>query len=195
MPNGVRLPAIREEDVERASPFTLLFVGNLGYYPNEDAAAFLCSEVLPRLHAVARRPFRILIVGPGGSQRLRAAATHPDVTVTGWAPDLSAYYREADAVVVPLRAAGGTRIKILEAFSYRRPVVSTGVGAQGLEVDHGTHLLIADTADGIAEHCARLMHTPGLGRQLAERAFELVTAKHSPARIRELLRAAHSRPA
>jgi polysaccharide biosynthesis protein PslH len=113
------------------------------------------------------------------------------VTVIGAVPDVADYYRAADAVIIPLRAGGGTRIKLLEAFSYRRSVVSTALGAEGIEVRHGIHLFIADTPGDFAQQCLRLMQTPALGVELAGQAFEFVRYNHSPERIRELLRQDH----
>ena len=190
IPNAVRLPASTPAR-PRGGPFTLVFVGTLGYYPNEDAATFFCAEVLPCLEAAAGRPVRLLIVGSNPSAGVRALARDGVVTVTGAVPDLRRYYAAADAVVVPLRAGGGTRIKVLEAFAYRRPVVSTTVGVQGIEATPGAHLLIGDTPGTFADQCARLMRAPDLGTALAARAFRFVKAHHTPARIRELLRRDH----
>jgi glycosyltransferase involved in cell wall biosynthesis len=190
IPNAVSIP--RSVAARRRGPaFTLLFVGTLGYYPNEDAAIFFCREVLPRIRGAVERPVRALIVGSNPPEKVRALAQDHDVTVTGTVPDLGPYYAGADAVVVPLRAGGGTRIKVLEAFSYRRPVVSTTVGAQGIEATPGTHLLIGDTPRAFAAHCVRLTRSPELGRSLAARAFQFVTTHHTPAHIRELLRRDH----
>jgi len=193
VPNAVRIP-VSTTGRPRAAPFTFLFVGTLGYYPNEDAALFFCSEVLPRLRAAARTPFRVLIVGTNPSPRVRALARHREVTVTGTVPDLADFYAAAGAVVVPLRAGGGTRIKVLEAFSYRRPVVSTSIGAEGIDARHGTQLLIGDTPRAFAEQCARLIRSPRLGRELATRAFRFVSTHHTPDRIRDALRQDHRTP-
>jgi glycosyltransferase involved in cell wall biosynthesis len=191
IPNGIRIP-VTGLDSPKTSPFTFLFVGNLSYYPNEDAVLFFCLEVLPRLRATAGRgAFRVLIVGTHPSRRLLALSTHSEVMVIGAVPDLASYYRDANVVVIPLRAGGGTRIKLLEAFSYRRPVVSTALGAEGIEVRHGMHLLIANTPGDFTQQCLRLMEIPALGLKLAEQAFEFVRHNHSPKRIRELLRQDH----
>lgn len=190
VPNGIRLP-VATPPGRSDGPFTFLFVGNLGYFPNEDAVLWFCSEVLPRIRADARKSFRVLIVGTNPSRKVQALSSHPEVTVTGAVPDLGPYYRDADLVVVPVRAGGGTRIKVLEAFSYRRPVVSTACGAEGIGVRHGTHLLLADTPPEFAEQCMRLMDAPEVGLDMAGRAFEFVKANHSQERIRELLMRDH----
>ncbi len=193
IPNGVRIPPAEPAGPESA-PYTFLFVGNLGYYPNEDAVLFFCSEVIPRLRTITAKHFRFMIVGTHPSKRVRALAKAPEVMVTGTVQDPAVYYRDTDAVVIPLRAGGGTRIKLLEAFSHRRPVVSTALGAEGVAIRHGAHLLIADTAEKIASECRRLMETPALGSKLAAQAFEFVRHHHSPERIRELLRADRENP-
>src|SRR5262249_42927225 len=123
LPNGVRLPD--PVDGPSPEPFSLLFVGTLGYYPNEDAVLYLCGEIVPRLRRRARRPFTVRIVGTGASARLREAAERAGIAMDDAVPDMRPCYARSAAVVVPVRAGGGTRIKILEAWSYRRPVLTT----------------------------------------------------------------------
>jgi glycosyltransferase involved in cell wall biosynthesis len=191
IPNGVRIPTARPVLKPPGAPFTFLFVGNLGYYPNEDAVVFFCSEILARIRTQGSRAVRAVIVGTHPTSRVLGLSSHSRVTVTGAVADLTESYRDADVVVAPIRAGGGSRIKLLEAFSYRRPVVSTTIGAEGIDVRHGTHLLLADTPDDFAAECTRLMTNAALGRDLARRAFELVATNHSPQRIAELLREDH----
>jgi glycosyltransferase involved in cell wall biosynthesis len=88
----------------------------------------------------------------------------------------------------PVRAGGGTRIKAIEAFAHRRPLVSTSVGAEGLDVEHGQHLLIADAPDDFAAACLRLMREPGLAAALAERAHALCRERYALARVAERIR-------
>jgi glycosyltransferase involved in cell wall biosynthesis len=89
------------------------------------------------------------------------------------------WYHRADAVVAPLRAGSGTRIKILEAMSYRRPVVSTPAGIEGLAARDGEHLLVGDTAEAFACQCVRLMEVPSLGERLSRDAFDLCVARYT----------------
>ena len=189
LPNAVRNPGPLPAHPDHA-PFSLLFVGSLGYYPNEDAMLFFCEEILPRLRALTRRPVRLVIAGTDPGPRLRALASQAGVVITGRVADLAPVYAEADAVVVPLRAGGGTRIKILEAFVHRRPVVSTSRGAEGLEVEHHRHLLLADTPQDFAAQCARLAGDPVLGESLTARGFELAATRHTVERVRAVLRTA-----
>jgi len=97
----------------------------------------------------------------------------PAVTLVGQVPDMADELAVADLVVVPLRFGSGTRLKVLEAFAHRIPVVSTTLGAEGLGVEDGVHLLLADTSDGLAEACARLLDDEGLRQRLVERAHDL----------------------
>ena len=169
-----------------AGPFTFIFAANFGYYPNDDAARYFCAEILPRLRAGARRPFQVRFAGAQPSAAVRALAAEPEVSVTGPVDDITPWYESAHAAVVPVRAGGGTRIKVLEAFAHQRPVVSTALGAEGLDATGGRHLLIADDPDGFAAACLRLMTTPALGRALAGQGAALAWERQ-PARLRAAL--------
>jgi polysaccharide biosynthesis protein PslH len=102
--------------------FVLLFVGSLNYSPNHDAVEFLCREILPAIRRSTAQPFRLDVVGamPPGLRDVCASAG-PDVRVIGRVADVTPYYAEADAVMVTLRAGGGTRIKMIEAMAFGRP--------------------------------------------------------------------------
>ena len=117
---------------------------------------------------------------------VRLLAVQDNVSVTGTVTDVTRCYESAHAVIVPVRAGGGTRIKVLEAFAHQRPVVSTSAGAEGLEVTAGRHLLIADSRSDFAACCGRLMRDPALGRQLAGQAAAYVRMR-VPDRLRESL--------
>lgn len=154
-------------------PFTFLFVGTLGYYPNEDAVRFFCNEVLPLMRDGARRALRVLIVGTGARPSILQLDDLPDVKVVGAVRDVAPWYAQADAAIIPVRAGGGTRIKVLEAFRYECPVVSTTVGVEGIAASAEDHLLIGDTAVAMAHQCLRLMADPALGERLASNAVAL----------------------
>ena len=124
LPNVIRLSS-GPHPAKNSGPFTLLFVGNLAYYPNEDAVVYFLEHVLPCLRQRAKHPFCLTVIGSGQSRRLRHYRQIPEYRYLGYVSELAPYYEQADAVVVPLRAGGGTRIKVLEAFSFKRPVVST----------------------------------------------------------------------
>ena len=186
LPNAVRLPA---QSVTPAAPdaFRFLFMGTLGYYPNDDAGLYLCREIVPRLRERLAPPFEVQIVGGGATGRLREAAAASGVRLAGAVPSVDPFYRKADAVLAPLRAGGGSRVKVLEAFSYRRPVVATTVGAEGLDARHERELLIGDSPDEFAAACARLVEDRELSLRLAESAFRLVEQSYSVAALRHML--------
>jgi glycosyltransferase involved in cell wall biosynthesis len=176
----------------RDGPFTFLFVGTLGYFPNEDAIVAFCREALPSLRRMATGPVRVEIVGIGATPAVRALAAIPEVEVVGALDDVAEAYRRAHAAIVPIRAGGGTRIKILEAFAYRRPVVTTSIGIEGIAARHEEHVLIADAPSDFARQCARLIASPGLCERLAREAGALFEAEFS---LEALIRRVRALPA
>ena len=187
LPNGVRVPAAvpaRTAD----GVFTFLFVGTLGYYPNEDGVRYLCAEIVPRIRELAGSDFVVNIAGTGASESLRRAASVPQVRFLGTVADLHPWYAQADAIVAPVRAGGGTRIKILEAFSYQRPVVATSTAMEGIEARAEEHVVIGDTPTAFAQQCARLMFDGELRDRLARNALALLLHSYT---IQSLKRALH----
>lgn len=163
----------------RDQPFTLLFVGTLDYFPNADGLRWFAGDVLPIIQRNAAQDIELRVVGTGWSRHFPRLSSTPGVHLAGPAPDLRTHYERANAVVVPLRAGGGTRIKVIEAFGLRRPVVGTTIGFEGIDVRDGEHVLIADTAETFAAACLRIIDMPHLGDTLAERAFQLAQARYS----------------
>jgi glycosyltransferase involved in cell wall biosynthesis len=143
----------------------LLMVGNMTYLPNRDGAEWLIGEVLPLLG-----PVDLTLVGACDPELRDLAAATPGVTATGPVPDTGPYYAGAQAAVVPLRAGGGTRIKILEAFARRVPVIATSLGAEDLELTDERHLLLADTPEGFAARCRRVLSDAALRDRLTTAA-------------------------
>ena len=162
--------------------FTFLFVGLLSYPPNTDAVLFFCEHVLTIQRRRAPAPFRVLIVGhdPSALSRLRAIT---GVEIVAGPPDVAPYYAQADVAIVPLRAGGGTRIKILEAFAFGLPVISTTVGAEGLDVTSDRDILIADGAEAFADQCCRLWADDALRRRIAAAGHELWRRRYTPAAL------------
>jgi imidazole glycerol phosphate synthase subunit HisF len=111
----------------------------------------------------------------------------PEVDLIGPVVDTGAIYEYADAVVIPIRAGGGTRIKALEAFAYRKPVISTSIGVEGIPVNHEQHILIGDTAEDFAGQCVRIMFDSSIAKNLVENSFYLVQSSYTLEVIRERL--------
>lgn len=168
VPNGVVradvLPARRNGSVAR-----LVFVGTLDYAPNRDAVQWFASEIFP----LVRRAFpdaELRIVGRK-PRRALTGVERDGVTQLHSVDDLPSELLQDSVLVVPLRAGAGTRLKILDAFSAGLPVVSTSVGAEGLQVRNDEHLLIRDEAEPFAEAVVELLRDPRRGATLAANAF------------------------
>jgi glycosyltransferase involved in cell wall biosynthesis len=172
IPNGVDTAALRPLP-EAAAGKRLIFVGHLRYPPNVDAVRFLAHHILPALRA--RIPdARLTVVGDGAPGALGEFSGRDDIDLVGRVPSPLPYYQDAHVAVVPLRAGGGTRLKILEAMALGRPVVSTPLGCEGLAVEDGKHLLVADDAANFAAAVARLLTDRALVARLTLEARALV---------------------
>jgi glycosyltransferase involved in cell wall biosynthesis len=149
-------------------PPVVLFQGSLGYPPNIDGAKWLAVAVAPRIRATVPAAEVRLV----GRPATNVARLHqPGVlTVVGEVPSMEEELARASVAVVPVRYGGGTRVKILESFAHRVPVVSTTLGAEGLDVEDGVHLLLADDPEEFAAATVRLLHDPGLRVRLTEAA-------------------------
>jgi glycosyltransferase involved in cell wall biosynthesis len=186
VPNAVRVPPAPPAR-RTTRPFTLLFVGTLGYEPNLDAIRWFGWRILPRICARADRPVIFRIVGRLPLADVSDLARLEAVRFAGEVPDVTPEYGDADVVVVPLRAGGGTRIKVLEAFAHHRPVVSTSLGVEGIEADPGRDLLVADDAETFSDACLRLITDPSLGAGLAASAAGIVRDRYSQDAVDRLI--------
>jgi len=157
VPNAVVIPngyELRGAPVGRQAvgvPPTFVLPGMMRYGPNEDAALYFVGSILPRL--LRAQPDARVVLAGDASSGVRALARPPSVVVTGEVDSMERVLSDADAVVVPIRVGGGTRIKIIEAWAHGIPVVSTTVGAEGLDCQSGRELLIADSPDDFARAC------------------------------------------
>ena len=166
--------------VER--PAHLVFSGSMDWHPNEDAVIHFLDAILPSIRArIPEATFTV--VGRNPSTRLRdVAARFAGVTITGTVSDVRPSIAEGAVYVVPLRAGGGTRLKIFEALAMARPVVSTTVGAEGLGIDPGLHYTCADQPRAFADAVVSLLKDParraqlgGAGRHLVETCYSWPT--------------------
>lgn len=177
IPNGVDLEQYQPLPLpdEKKAP-AILFIGNMGYPPCADAALYFCSEIFPSLRQ-ALSNLELWIVGRDPSPEV-LNLEGPGIHVTGRVESVLPYYQQCAVSVVPLRAGGGTRLKILEAMALGRPVVSTTIGCEGLEVVDGQHLLLADTPRQFAEQTLRLLREHELAQALATQGRQLVEARY-----------------
>jgi glycosyltransferase involved in cell wall biosynthesis len=161
----------------------LVFTGSMDWMPNEDGILWFAREILPRLRA--RVPdATVTVVGRNPTAALKALAGEGSgIRVTGRVDDVRPYMERARVFVVPLRVGGGTRLKIYEAMAMGLPVVSTTVGAEGLPVRDGEHLVIGDTPDAFADACAALLRDPPRASAIGTAAQTLVREHFDWARI------------
>ena len=158
----------------------VVFVGAMDWEPNIDAAKYFCAEIWPLVLAkVPDAKFRI--VGRNPDRRVQALAGNT-VEVTGRVLSVVEHLRAAAVVVVPLRVGGGTRLKIYEAMAVGKAVVSTSVGAEGLDVHHGRDMILADSPVEFAESVITLLRDPDL-RSRQGRAAAEVAANYGWPRI------------
>ncbi|MCU0796247.1 MAG: glycosyltransferase family 4 protein [Akkermansiaceae bacterium] len=141
-----------------------LFCGALDYTPNTDGLGWYFHEIHP-LVMKARPDFRVILVGKNPTSEVRSYAKLPGVEFVGEVPDVRPYYQKAWMQIVPLRIGGGTRLKIAEGLAMANPVVSTTLGAQGLELDHDRHLLLADRPEDFAAAMLRYADEPQARQQ------------------------------
>jgi glycosyltransferase involved in cell wall biosynthesis len=155
----------------------VLFFGALDYYPNHDAVLHLLRSAWPPI--AARHPdARLVIVGQKPPPEI-LAFRGPRVEVTGRVDDVRPHLAAAAVTIAPLRVGGGTRFKILEAMAMGRPVVSTTLGAEGIEAAPGRHLLIADDDASFAAAVGRVLDDAPLADELGRAGRALVEERYS----------------
>jgi glycosyltransferase involved in cell wall biosynthesis len=161
----------------------LVFVGSMDWMPNIDGVDYFVRDILPLIRR--RRPdCSITVVGRKPSPSTVALAqADPRIRVTGTVPDVRPYLWGAAVSIVPLRIGGGTRLKIYESMAAGVPVVSTTIGAEGLDVAHPENIRLADTPERFAAECLDLMENGVAREQTAAAALKLVTSRFSWDRV------------
>jgi sugar transferase (PEP-CTERM/EpsH1 system associated) len=176
VPNGVDAAAFPYRPDGRPAA-RLVFAGNLGYFPNVDAAAWLARDVLPRVRAAVPAA-ELRLVGARPARRVRALAELLGVSLAAAVPDVAPELAGATVAVIPLRAGSGLQNKVLEALATGTPVVATPRATDGLDVRPGEHLLVAEDAAGLAEATVALLRDADRARALARAGRELVERRY-----------------
>jgi len=167
VPNAVDLEHFRTAAVAR-EPGTLMFFGAMNYHPNIQGVSYFVREVLPKIiHAVPNVKLRV--VGQQPPDSIRALAG-PHVEIVGFVDDPRLLLDRSAAMVVPLLIGGGTRFKIVEGMAMSMPIVSTRLGAEGLDIESAKHALLAENSEELASQTIRLLNEPALGHQLGAQA-------------------------
>lgn len=177
VPNAVDVDFFRPRHSRVEEPMSLLFFGAISYHPNKDGLLFFIREIFPRLKA--RYPaISLRIVGPSVPPEISAYAGDA-IEVTGLVDDIRPFLERATLVIVPLRIGGGTRFKILEAMAMEKAVVSTTVGAEGIDARDESEILLGDTPDAFAGQVGRLLEDQELRRRMGRAARSLIERCYS----------------
>jgi polysaccharide biosynthesis protein PslH len=177
VPNGVDDQYFARQPLDTAEPATIVFTGAIRYQPNADAVTYFVRRVWPLIRDLEPNA-TFNIVGADPPDEIVRLGELSGVRVSGSVDDVRPWLRSASAVVVPLLSGGGTRLKILEAFAVGRPVVSTTIGASGLEVEDDRHLIISDRPVDMAQSVVSLLRNREQARVLGDNAYQLVQAKY-----------------
>ncbi|MCC6398961.1 MAG: glycosyltransferase, partial [Bacteroidetes bacterium] len=175
VPNGVdteyfQLPERSPEEN------TLVFTGAINYFPNTEGIEYFIRDIFPLIQRQVPG-VRLYVVGNAPPESVRRLAS-PDIVVTGYVPDVRPYVQRASVYVVPLRIGGGTRLKVLEAMSMRRPIVTTSIGCEGIDVQNGETAFIADDPAAFADATVRLLADRRLRQAMADRGRMFVRERY-----------------
>lgn len=190
-PPSMKLPPEGQRVVKGPRPgdaVSLLFVGDMRTPANILAAQLLVNEILPGF--AERVPnFSIRFVGKADASVSEMIGRNPHATHLGWVDDLAEIYAEADIVVCPFVTGTGVKLKVLQAMSYGKPIVTNSIGVEGIAGRAGTHYLVADDEQGIVEALVQVAHDGERRRNLGNAARELVANTHDPYKLKQDLRA------
>jgi glycosyltransferase involved in cell wall biosynthesis len=167
----------------------IVMLGSYKHVPNIQAVQYLCKEILPRLDATIMVEHPVYVVGNGLDEIVRSYGRElPHVRMVGWVPSVLPYFERARVSVIPLLYGAGTKRKMVQALMVGTPTVSTSIGAEGLNLRDGEHVLLGDNPDAFAISIARLLSDELLWRQLARqgRAHIIKTHSRDAARMRFL---------
>lgn len=174
--NGVESVFFIPQPVEE-EPKTIVFAGLMSYYPNYHGIMYFLDEIFPLI--VKREPAaRLMIVGANPPSRLKAREAE-NITVTGWVDDVKPYFARGQVFVIPLLIGGGIRGKALEAMAMKRPIVTTTIGCEGINIKHEESVLFADTPAEFANAVLRMFNDGPLRQRLTEEAHQVVLKEHN----------------
>lgn len=154
--------------------FQVIFVGNMEYLPNQEAASLIINQIAPKVLNRIKNVNFILI----GRTPLKLKNNLKNITFTGVVDNVAGHLTASDVAIAPLLQGSGTRLKILEYFSCGLPVISTSVGAEGLDVTNNINILIEDDVDGFVNSLVNILEDKELRRKMGVAARELVIKKY-----------------
>jgi glycosyltransferase involved in cell wall biosynthesis len=176
VPNGVDTDYFAPPEANARQNQRAVFIGNLEYEPNTQGILYFCEQILPLVRAQVP-DFALDIVGPNAPPEVQRLGEDPAISLTGYA-DVRPYLWRSILSIVPILAGSGTRLKIVEALAAGCPVVSTSVGAEGLSLEHGNDILLADEPHAFAQRVVDLMHSSALQKELSKNGREKVCSEY-----------------
>ena len=178
IPTGVDVEFFRPANEAEVRPNSLVFTGSMDWLPNEDAINYFTQQILPLIrNSIA--DVSLTVVGRNPSRGLLdLAKREPSIKVTGRVDDVRPYMESAAAYIVPLRIGGGTRLKIYEALAMEKPTISTTIGAEGLNIDDGEDILLADTPQDFANTVVRVLTDSSFARRVGTRGAQTVRERY-----------------
>lgn len=189
VPNGVDIEYF-SPGRESAEPLSLVFTGSMNYYPNVDGIEYFLQEILPLIRREVQH-VRVYVVGNSPPKSVFQFQSE-DVIVAGGVPDVRPFVDRAAVYIVPLRMGGGTRLKVLEALAMRKPVVTTSIGCEGIEVRHNESVLVADTPADFASGVIELLRNKALAERLQRNGYEVVRSGYTWSAVGERLEEAYA---
>src|SRR5829696_200474 len=173
-------PAMRSE-IPFEDRHGILFVGNFLHLPNTEAVEYLVRDILPRLDPDLLEEHPLSVIGSRIPEKTRALGRGlPSVRILGWVPELEPYLQRARASVVPLLHGAGVKRKIVQSLINGTPVLTTPIGAEGLDIRHDDHALIADDPSELAAGLTRLLTNRDDWQRIADAGYEHARAGHDP---------------
>jgi glycosyltransferase involved in cell wall biosynthesis len=190
VPNGVDAEHFYPQPVACRVPSRLVFVGPMYVFANRDAVAYFLSATWPIVREIVPDA-SLRVVGSCPPDTRKQLEEAPGVVCVGSVDDLRVELAQAACAIVPLRLGGGTRLKILDAWAMATPVVTTSIGCEGLAVEDGSNILIANEPRSFARAVASVLHDASLARRLGESARRTVEELYDWRKIGVTLRAAY----
>ena len=171
--NGVDVEHFTESRIAKAVNQTILFVGNFKWLPNKDAAKFLVTDIWPKIHQQLPRA-KLWIVGRNPTSEILDLSNQKNVTVSGEVDDIREAFQKSSVLLAPIRNGRGTKYKVLEAMASQVPVVTTKLGIEGIAAINQSSVLIAESADGLADKTIQVLTDKNLAEKLAANGKKLV---------------------
>jgi glycosyltransferase involved in cell wall biosynthesis len=174
IPSGVDTEYFVPDDSIPQEPYSIVFTGGFAWQPKRHNLRVLLTDVYPRIRAKLPQA-TLTVVGKGAPDELRTLAGKiPGVTMTGAVPDVRPYVRRATLALNYVETGGGIALKVLEAMAMRRPMLSTGLGCEGIRVQHGENVFLADGPESFAEAAVLLLQNSNIRQKIAEGGYRLV---------------------